>query len=136
LVAGHQQVTRDWWAQRHRFELFVSDVVLEEASRGDPSAAQSRMAVLSDLAVLAPEPAALALARTFLDEMALPRTAAIDALHIALASVHGMDFLLTWNCTHIANAERRPQIETLCWKAGHRPPVICTPFELLLEEPR
>ncbi len=53
LVAGHQQVTRDWWAQRHRFELFVSDVVLEEASRGDPSAAQSRMAVLSDLAASA-----------------------------------------------------------------------------------
>jgi hypothetical protein len=136
LVAGHQQVTQDWWAQRHRFELFVSDAVLQEASRGDPVAAQARLALLDDLGILAPQPAALALARSFLTEVALPQKAAIDAVHIALAAVHGMDFLLTWNCTHIANAERRPQIETLCWKAGHRPPIICTPLELLSEESR
>jgi predicted nucleic acid-binding protein len=134
LVAGHQQVTHDWWAQRHRFELFVSDAVLQEASRGDPIAAQARLALADDMAVLAPQPGGLALAKILLAEMALPPKAAIDAVHIALAAVHGMDFLLTWNCTHIANAERRPQIETLCWKAGHRPPIICTPLELLSEE--
>lgn len=66
---------------------------------------------------------------------ALPKTVAIDAVHVALAAVHGLDFLVTWNCTHIANAMIRPRLEILCWRAGYRPPrVICTPFELLDEE--
>jgi predicted nucleic acid-binding protein len=133
LVAGHQQVTRDWWEARHRFELFVSDAVLEEAARGDASAARERLALVEDAAVLAAVPAAQSLAKAFLSSLALPHKAAIDAVHIALAAVHGMDFLLTWNCTHIANATLRPRIEKLCWNAGHRPPVICTPLELLDE---
>jgi hypothetical protein len=52
-----------------------------------------------------------------------------DALHIAVATVHGMDYLLTWNCTHIANAITRPKIELICRVAGYEPPVICTPPE-------
>ncbi len=135
LVAGHQQVTRDWWESRYRFELFVSDAVLEEASRGDLGAAQERLSLLEEAAILTALPAAQALAKIFLSSFALPQKATIDAVHIALAAVHGMDFLLTWNCTHIANAALRPRIESLCWNAGHRPPVICTPLELLEEVP-
>jgi hypothetical protein len=134
LVAGHQQVTLDWWDQRNRFELFVSDAVLEEASRGDPDAIRKRLALLDGVAVLAPLHAAFDLAQRLLVATALPEKAAIDALHISLAAVHGMEYLLTWNCTHIANAERRPQIEGICRQAGWRPPVICTPLELLKEE--
>lgn len=134
LVAGHQQVTQDWWDQRNRFELFVSDAVLEEASRGDPDAIRKRLALLDGVAVLAPLQAAFDLAQRLLVATALPEKAAIDALHISLAAVHCMEYLLTWNCTHIANAERRPQIEAICRQAGWRPPVICTPLELLKEE--
>ncbi len=134
LVAGHQQVTQDWWDQRARFELFVSDAVISECSRGDSEAVRRRLAVLDDIAVLSPLQAAFELAQKLLADAALPEKAAIDALHISIAAVHGMDYLLTWNCAHIANAERRPQIEEICRRLGFRPPVICTPLELLKEE--
>ena len=134
VVAGQQQVTRDWWEQRARFELFVSDAVIAEVSRSDSSAVQQRLALLDSVAVLTARVEAEALAASFITEAALPSKAAIDAVHVALAAVHGMDFLLTWNCTHIANAVIRPQLEVLCWRAGHRPPVICTPLELLGED--
>ena len=134
VVAGKQQVTRDWWAQRQRFELFISDAVLEEASQGDASAARRRLDILDGIAVLPPLAEARELARGFLNAAALPPKSAIDALHVALAATHGMNFLLTWNCAHIANAEIRPQLELLCWKAGYRPPAICTPMELLVED--
>lgn len=134
LVAGHQQVTRDWWEQRSRFELFVSDAVIVEISGGDAAAAQQRLALLDHVDVLAAHIDAKSLAASFIAEAALPPKAAIDAVHVAMAAVHGMDFLLTWNCTHIANAVIRPQLEVLCWRAGFRPPVICTPLELLQEE--
>jgi predicted nucleic acid-binding protein len=133
LVAGHQQVTREWWDLRHRFELFASDAVIEEAARGDEQAATLRLSLIEGVSILDPLPTAQELAKGFLSSLALPRKAAIDAVHIALAAVHGVDFLLTWNCTHIANAALRPRIEALCWEAGHRPPIICTPLELLEE---
>jgi len=130
VVAGNQQVTRDWWDERARFELFVSDAVLQEASRGDPEAAARRLESIDGLPVLSPVPEALTLARAILDAAAMPERAALDALHVALATVHGMDFLLTWNCAHIANAAIRPQLDELSWKSGYRPPIICTPLEL------
>lgn len=134
VVAGNQQVTRDWWARRDRFDLFVSDAVLEEARRGDSDAARRRLELLGGVPILAVHPGAELLAESFLSAAALPSKAAIDAVHVALAAVHGLDFLVTWNCTHIANAIIRPQLEVLCWRAGYRPPVICTPFELLDED--
>lgn len=134
VVAGNQQVTRDWWERRARFELFVSEAVIEEAARGDSHAAGRRLDLLTGIPVLTVHGGADSLARSFLSEAALPRKAAIDAVHVALAAVHAMDFLVTWNCRHIANAIIRPQLEVLCWRAGHRPPVICTPFELLDED--
>jgi predicted nucleic acid-binding protein len=130
VVAGNQQVTRDWWAERARFELFVLDAVLQEASRGDASAAARRLQAIDGVSVLSPIPDALTLAQTIVESAAMPPKAALDALHVALATVHGMDFLLTWNCTHIANAAIRPQLDELSWRAGYRPPTICTPLEL------
>jgi predicted nucleic acid-binding protein len=135
VVAGHQQLTRTWWDRRARFELFVSEAVLQETTRGDVAAAKQRAEALEGIPVLSAQPAAENLATSFIAAAALPEKAAIDAIHVALAAVHGMDFLLTWNCTHIANAVIRPQLEVLCWRSGFRPPVICTPFELLEEEP-
>ena len=134
VLAAHQQVTREWWSRRERFELLVSDAVLVEAARGDGAAAARRLAALAGISVLSATEGAQALARELLQAAAMPGKAAIDAAHVAIAATHGVDLLLTWNCTHIANAVIREKIEGVCRKAGFRPPVICTPLELPAEE--
>ena len=134
VIAAHQQLTAEWWQRRDRFSLFVSDVVLMEAARGDSVAAARRLEAASGLDILSVTKEAEALASALLDASALPRTAAIDAVHVALAAAHGTDFLLTWNCAHIANAAVRPRIESVCVRHGMRPPVICTPEELAEQE--
>jgi hypothetical protein len=73
------------------------------------------------------------LGKSLLKAAAMPAKAAIDAAHVAIATVHGLEFLLTWNCTHIANASMRPRIETVCRESGFQPPIICTPEELTQE---
>lgn len=134
VQAAHQEVTSEWWAGRERFELFVSDAVLAEAGRGDPAAAQIRLAAAEGLPALTATSEAQALAAALLRAAAMPAKAAVDAAHVAIATVHGMNFLLTWNCKHIANAVMRESIEAVCRRAGFRPPIICTPEELLLPE--
>ena len=108
--------------------------MLEEISRGDVGAAARRLAAIEGIAVLSVTEPARALARGFLEAAAMPRKAAIDAAHVAIAATHGVDFLVTWNCTHIANAAVREKIEAVCRAAGFRPPVICTPLELRVED--
>lgn len=131
--AAHQEVTCEWWTGRETYELFISQLVLDEASAGDPGAAALRLLALRDLPLLELTPEAVALAQQLVRRAALPPKAAGDALHIALTAVHGVDYLLTWNCTHIANATMRPKIEAICRGAGFEPPVICTPLELVEE---
>ncbi len=104
--------------------------MLAEARAGDPEAAQRRLAVLERLPLLDVTDAAIALAATLITGQALPAQATQDALHLALACVHGMEYLLTWNCTHLANARLRSRIEQVCREAGYVPPIICTPEEL------
>ena len=132
--AAHQQITIEWWDQKDRFDLFVSEAVLAEVRRGDPVAAARRFRAAEGLDILSATSAAESLASALLDAAALPRKAAIDAAHVATATVHGVDFLLTWNCAHIANAVTRPFIEAVCRKSGFEPPVICTPEELMHQE--
>jgi hypothetical protein len=133
--AAHQQITREWWQQRRgQFELFISQIVLRECQAGDPDAAAQRTEVLRDLPLLEQTEAATALAQALREQVPLPDRAAVDALHIAIAAVHGMDYLLTWNCTHIANAALRDRIESVCRAGAFEPPAICTPEELLSEE--
>lgn len=115
------------------FDLYISQLVLDEAGAGDVGAAAQRLEVLRDLPLLELTPEVTALGMHLLREAALPPKAAADAFHIAFTAVHGMDFLLTWNCTHIANATMRPKIEAICRMNGFEPPVICTPLELVEE---
>ena len=133
VSAAHQQITREWWNQRSRFDLFVSQAVLREAARGDTEAAARRLAAVKGIPVLAVTAEASELAEQFLRETVLPAKAAIDAIHIAVAVVSGMDYLLTWNCSHIANARIRIRIEETCEDVGLQAPVICTPEELMEE---
>ena len=133
-VAAHQEVTSDWWATRREdFELFVSQLVIAEASAGDTEAASRRLAYLKDISLLELTEASLSLAEKVLADGAVPAGSEEDALHIALAAVHGMTYLLTWNCKHIANAAMRSRIMASCVEAGYEAPVICTPEELLGE---
>jgi predicted nucleic acid-binding protein len=131
--AGHQETTREWWATRSAFELYISQLVLDEAAAGDASAAAKRLEALRAIPLLELTTEATALGRDLIRDAALPAKAAADALHIALAATHGMDCLVTWNCAHIANATMRPKIEAICRANGFEPPVICTPLELLEE---
>jgi hypothetical protein len=134
VTAAHQQITREWWdTRRHDFDLFVSQMVIDEASAGDPEAAIRRLDVLASQPLLDPQAEGTALAQMLIDHIPLPARAAADALHIAIAVVNGMDYLLTWNYTHIANAALRSRIEAVCRSKGFEVPIICTPEELLEE---
>lgn len=132
VIAGRQQATRDWWETAPaRFELVISQVVQEEAAVGDPEAARARLAALAPLTALAAPMEARELARRLVDAAAVPRRAARDATHVAIAAVHGVEFLVTWNFRHIANAVARPRIESVCRRTGVESPVLCTPEELV-----
>ncbi len=134
IVAANQEATRSWWElSRPKYELFISDIVTQEASGGDQEAANRRVSAIEGLPSLDVSEAVELLAARLIAEAALPEKAKIDALHIAVATVHGMDYLLTWNCKHIANAVMRTKIEAICRTAGYEPPVICTPLELMEE---
>ncbi len=134
ITAAHQQVTHEWWSRRrHLFDLFASQLVLHEAAAGDQEVAERRLAFLSKLPLLDVTSAVTSLARVLAVELPLPQQAGADAFHIALAVCHGMDYLLTWNCAHIANAEFRPSVDRVCRRHGYAPPVLCTPEELMGE---
>ncbi len=134
MRAAHQQITREWWARRDGFDLYSSRLVVQECQAGDgPQAAADRLAALAGIPLLAQGPEVAELAEALIRGVPLPETAAADSLHIATAAVHGMQYLLTWNCTHLANAALRPGIEAMCRAAGFEPPLICTPQELPTE---
>ncbi|OGV65650.1 MAG: hypothetical protein A3K18_31970 [Lentisphaerae bacterium RIFOXYA12_64_32] len=132
VIAVRQQSSRRWWQRRRQhFSLFISDVVLEEAAKGDAEAAARRMALLADIPVAELNGAVRNLAKRLLAEGALPPNAADDALHLAVAAANGLDYLLTLNCRHIDNAEKKPLMRTVCMLAGFQCPEICTPDELM-----
>lgn len=131
ISLAHQELTREWWQRAaSEFDLFASRLVVAEAQLGNPAAADARLAVLQPITLLAETAESRALARKLLAAGGLPAKAASDALHIAVATVHGMDYLVTWNCKHIANARMLRFVTAACQTAGFEPPVICTPEEL------
>jgi len=131
IIAGHQQVTKEWWEKRRgAFEIYIAQLVIDEASAGDPDAARERILAVRDFTLLDITPEVGHLASANLASGVLPRKAATGAAHIALAAVHGIDFLLTWNCVHIANAVIAKDIAKICRQYDWESPVICTPEEL------
>jgi hypothetical protein len=135
LVAAHQQITRDWWeSRRSEFELYVSQLVVQEVRAGDTLLANRRLELLQDLPVLAVSREILKLAEDLITEGPIPRKAAGDAAHIAIATVYGCEYLLTWNCRHIANAELYRAIRQVVDRHGFDLPSLCTPEELMGEE--
>lgn len=136
VVAAHQELTRQWWETRSSaFALLVSELVREEASKGDEEASDKRMATIAEMPILRTTDEAVSLADQLVSMGPIPRESAADALHIAIAAVNGVEYILTWNCRHLANAALRGRIEALVEEAGYACPVICTPEELMEDKP-
>jgi hypothetical protein len=133
-LAVDQKITREWWNKRlHDFDIYVSEVVLAEASAGDVGIAKKRLDVLARFPVLRATPQSQILVRELIDCGILPRKAKADAdaAHVALAAVHNIHFLLTWNCRHLANGEILRQVEQFFKTKGCNHPTVCTPRELM-----
>lgn len=132
VTAARQALTQEWWdTQRSRYELYISEFVVSEASAGDPIAAARRLDAIEEIPEIALTDAALSFGESLVQDGPLPKKAALDALHIAAAVVGGIEYLLTWNFKHLANATIRRQIEKKCRSSGYEPPAICTPEELM-----
>lgn len=132
IVAANMEITRDWWElRRNTFTLYTSEAVLDEAAQGDPAIAARRLEILGDFPLLDLNQAVQGLAAQFLARSNLPPKAKIDAIHIAASTVHGMDYLLTWNCKHIANAQIQGKLAEISLDCGYVLPVLCTPNELM-----
>jgi hypothetical protein len=131
-LAANQELTRRWWSMRRsEFELFTSAAVIEEAREGDAALASERLRLLQGITLLRSSEAAHQLKSDLLRQGRMPAKAETDALHIAIAAVHGVEYLVTWNCKHIANAVTLPLVYGVCRSAGYEPPFICTPYELM-----
>ncbi|MEW5768070.1 MAG: type II toxin-antitoxin system VapC family toxin [bacterium] len=132
FAAAWQSLTVEWWEKRRKiFEVFVSELVIEEAGRGDPELSQRRLKAIEGIPLLKLTDSAVELSKKLISEGALPTKATDDALHIALSTVHNIDYLLTWNCRHIDNAETKPLVRSVIIANGYNYPEICTPQELI-----
>lgn len=126
--------TEDWWRlRRPYFECVISEEVLREAAAGDPKASRQRLEALSTLTVLRRTPAVDGLAEAFLSAGALPAKAKADAVHLAVATSHRVDYLLTWNCKHLANAIILRRLRPVAEQRGYQLPVVCSPLQLMGE---
>lgn len=132
ILAGNIEMTRDWWElRRSAFALYISQVVLDEATRGDGEIAAQRLEAVRGFPLLEVTEAVQNLAIQFMTRSNLPPKASDDAIHIALATVNSLDYLLTWNCKHIANAQVQKKLLKICSDVGYTLPIICTPYELM-----
>ena len=132
ILAANTKVTQDWWnTRRDAFTIYASELVEDEAAKGDKEIANQRLDLLKSIMYLDITEEATELAREFLQRSNLPLKAANDSLHIALATVYGLDYLLTWNCKHMANAQIQKKLSQISLQLGYELPVICTPYELI-----
>jgi predicted nucleic acid-binding protein len=131
VKSARQAITIDWWEnQRHRFDIFVSELVEEEISRGDAEAAAKRLDIASGIPNLDISDTAREIAETLISDHLIPAKSPEDALHIGIAAAEGTDYLITWNFTHINNAETKNDINILIENLGFAPPILCSPEEL------
>ena len=131
IGTAHQHLTRSWWERRFEYDLLVSQSVWQECAAGDHDAARRRLAALEGLGVLAVTEDMISLAEALIAQRLIPAKAIEDSLHIAIATLHRVDFLLTWNCRHIANPLIQEGIAEYLEQLGLFLPIICTPEELL-----
>ena len=134
ILASWQKASRRLWEDyADRFEFVVSRIVHAEIQRGDPIAARQRLEAVSLLRILETFPEVDLLAQKLLDAGAVPRNSLTDAQHIAIATVHNIEYLVSWNHKHIVNENKREHINQVCQVAGFQPITICTPIALMEE---
>lgn len=134
IISANMQITKNWWQNRRNdFSLYISQVVVDEVARGDQEIALRRLELLNGLSLVELNQSIRNLSAEFLLRSNLPSKASEDSVHIAAATVHGLDYLLTWNCKHIANAQIQKKLCQISLEFGYELPVICTPYELLGE---
>jgi len=132
ILAANIEITKDWWEfRRNTFILYTSEAVLDEVAQGDAEISAQRLEILRDFPLLALNQAVQDLAAQFLARSSLPPKAKVDAIHIAAATIHGMDYLLTWNCKHIAKAQIQGKLAEISLDFGYVLPILCTPNELM-----
>lgn len=133
--AAWQQITHQWWLEeKQKYESYISELVLAEASSGNAEAAERRLKSLENIPELPIDEEIGDFAQYLMSGGGIPPSSEADALHVAIAAIHRIDFLLTWNCRHINNAATKPIIRKLCEQAGYAFPEICTPLELMSED--
>ena len=133
-LAYRQHATQNLWDQySNDFEFMISDIVSNEVRQGDPSAVQRRLEVIANLTVLETPPASHKLVQKLIDAGAVPQSSLPDAQHIAIAAVHRLEYLISWNYKHIVNETKRQRINQVCQSEGYQPVTICTPAELIEE---
>jgi len=133
LIAARQKITDEWWKTvLPQYEAFISPIVLDEVKRGDFKAAQLRLKTIASFAVLEVFSEVHDLADTYFSEIKIPEKARADAYHLALAAWHGLDFLISWNCKHIASGRVEMIIKEINSQRGIKTPIICTPEQLML----
>jgi len=135
VAAARQILTCKWWDdERSNYELVTSQYVLDEASAGDPVLAAERLQSLDGIPLLPLDPPIGVIASEIMARAILPPKASIDALHIAMVAHHRVQYLLTWNCKHIANAKNLPRIYEVLTDLGYPIPIICTPEEMVEDD--
>ena len=136
ITAARQLITHQWWdSERASYELVVSQYVIDEVSAGDPALAADRLLALEGIPLLPNAQEIPQIAKAIMSLGVLPSKAGVDALHIAAVAHHRIQYLLTWNCRHIANAKILPRIHGMLMDLGIPIPIICTPEELLGDDP-
>jgi predicted nucleic acid-binding protein len=134
IIYARHLTTRKWWANDlPRFDAYVSQIVLDELAEGDPERAANRLDLVKDFPLLRTVEEVEQAADFYVRNLAMPSSNRRDAFHLALASVHEMDYLVTWNYAHLANASKRTHIEVLNRRLHLASPIVCSPEELMLE---
>jgi predicted nucleic acid-binding protein len=131
VIIGHQQLTQNWWEnEKKKYELFISEIVIEEISRGNPHYSKQRLEIIKDAKLLILDDNITKIAENYMQNFNFPEKLLRDVFHVAYAVYYEIDYLLTWNCKHIANAHFKKQLEIFNNKEGYKTPEICTPEEL------
>jgi predicted nucleic acid-binding protein len=132
IIAAHQQITHDWWRNaRDRFSLYISEAVWDEIQAGDSEAANRRSQIIEGLPILAFSQDVMALVQAYDQRLGLVGRARADVVHLAFAVAYRMDYVVTWNCRHLANGETIRRLRDANEELHRATPIIVTPEEIL-----
>jgi predicted nucleic acid-binding protein len=133
MIARREGTQRWWTAEARRYDLFTSAIVLAELEEGDYPGKEEAIRLVADLPLLDVVPEIERIVQAYAARQLMPRADLGDAYHLAIASYYGMDFLLTWNCRHLANANKVQHLRVVNTELGLAVPIVTTPDLLLTE---